>query len=368
MVNYAGLVGLVASFFSIIYAYSRQTFALSRAGYLPRALSVTNSRKAPVLALLVPVRSASLLSLTGQGAMLLNMAVFGATVSYVLMMVSHIVLRRREPDLPRPYRTPGRDRHHRYRAGAGRAAVVATFLVDPGRGAVDALAYAVFLPTSRCTAGTTWSRPRPRRSSRRWPRPTRSCGDGPARDARRDTPTRSPALSDLMAKATPARSGRRAGRLRREVGGRAGRGAGRARRPAADHLPGRAGGRVRGGRRHPAGPGHLDAAALAPVRSLTVGELREWLLSRAATGDEAAISGLARGLTPEMVAATSKLMRNADLIAVGRRARVVTGLRSTLGLPGRLASRLQPNHPTDDPRRGDRLDRWTGCCTAAGTR
>ena len=92
-----------------------------------------------------------------------------------------------------------------------------------------------------------------------------------------------------------------------------------------------------------------DAAAFAPVASQTVGEFREWLLARAAEGDEPAISGLAPGLTPEMAAAVSKLMRNADLVAVGRRARVVTGLRSTLGLPGRLASRLQPNHPTDDP-------------------
>ncbi|WP_138759581.1 ethanolamine ammonia-lyase subunit EutB [Modestobacter altitudinis] len=91
-----------------------------------------------------------------------------------------------------------------------------------------------------------------------------------------------------------------------------------------------------------------DAAAFAPVASLTVGGFREWLLARAAERDEAAISGLARGLTPEMVAAVSKLMRNADLVAVARRTRVVTGLRSTLGLPGRLASRLQPNHPTDD--------------------
>ena len=91
-----------------------------------------------------------------------------------------------------------------------------------------------------------------------------------------------------------------------------------------------------------------DPAAFAPVAALTVGEFREWLLVRAAASDEPAISGLARGLTPEMAAAVSKLMRTADLVAVGRRARVVTGLRSTLGLPGRLASRLQPNHPTDD--------------------
>jgi len=92
-----------------------------------------------------------------------------------------------------------------------------------------------------------------------------------------------------------------------------------------------------------------DRAAFAPVAALTVGEFRDWLLDRAAARDEPAISGLARGLTPEMVAAVSKLMRNADLVAVARRTRVVTGLRGTLGLPGRLASRLQPNHPTDDP-------------------
>ena len=91
-----------------------------------------------------------------------------------------------------------------------------------------------------------------------------------------------------------------------------------------------------------------DAQAFAPVAALTVGELREWLLARAAERDEDALSALAPGLTPEMVAATSKLMRNADLIAVARRTRVVTALRGTLGLPGRLASRLQPNHPTDD--------------------
>ncbi|WP_369134134.1 ethanolamine ammonia-lyase subunit EutB [Modestobacter sp. I12A-02662] len=92
-----------------------------------------------------------------------------------------------------------------------------------------------------------------------------------------------------------------------------------------------------------------DEAAFAPVAALTVGGFRDWLLDRAAAGDEAAISGLARGLTPEMVAAVSKLMRNADLVAVARRTRVVTAFRSTLGLPGRLAARLQPNHPTDDP-------------------
>jgi ethanolamine permease len=145
VVNYAGLFGLVASFFSIIYAYSRQTFALSRAGYLPRALSVTNGRKAPMLALLVPGAIGFLLSLTGQGAMLLNMAVFGATVSYVLMMVSHIVLRRREPDLPRPYRTPGGVVTTGVALVLAAAAVVATFLVDVTAALWTLAAYAVFL-------------------------------------------------------------------------------------------------------------------------------------------------------------------------------------------------------------------------------
>ena len=122
VVNYIGLAGLIASFFSIIYAYSRQLFALSRAGYLPKSLSVVNSRKAPMLALVVPGVIGFVLSLTGQGAMLLNMAVFGAALSYVLMMVSHIVLRVREPDMPRPYRTPGGIVDDVVRAG-GRGAV-----------------------------------------------------------------------------------------------------------------------------------------------------------------------------------------------------------------------------------------------------
>ena len=89
-----------------------------------------------------------------------------------------------------------------------------------------------------------------------------------------------------------------------------------------------------------------DAAAFAPVSHLTVGGLRDWLLSHDA--DTAALTALAPGLTPEMVAAVSKLMRNQDLIAVARKCRVVTGFRSTIGLPGRLAARLQPNHPSDD--------------------
>ncbi|EPY02071.1 ethanolamine ammonia-lyase subunit EutB [Magnetospirillum fulvum] len=92
--------------------------------------------------------------------------------------------------------------------------------------------------------------------------------------------------------------------------------------------------------------GH-DRVAFAPVSHMTVGQFRDWLLSYAATSE--VLAALAPGLTPEMVAAVSKLMRNADLIAVAAKCRVVTAFRSTLGLPGRLGSRLQPNHPTDDP-------------------
>jgi ethanolamine permease len=144
-VNYVGLLGLIASFFSIIYAYSRQTFALSRAGYLPRALSVTNSRKAPVLALVVPGVIGFLLSLTGQGNLLINAAVFGATISYVLMMVSHIVLRRTQPDLPRPYRTPGGTVTSSVALVLAALAVVATFLVDVVAALCALGAYALLL-------------------------------------------------------------------------------------------------------------------------------------------------------------------------------------------------------------------------------
>lgn len=151
VVNYVGLAGLVASFFSIIYAYSRQTFALSRAGYLPRALSVTNGRKAPTLALValvalvVPVVIGFLLSLTGQGAVLLNMAVFGAALSYVLMMVSHIVLRRTAPEMPRPYRTPGGVVTTGFALVVAVLAVVATFLVDPVAAGATLGAFALFM-------------------------------------------------------------------------------------------------------------------------------------------------------------------------------------------------------------------------------
>ncbi|GGA63906.1 ethanolamine ammonia lyase large subunit [Edaphobacter acidisoli] len=89
-----------------------------------------------------------------------------------------------------------------------------------------------------------------------------------------------------------------------------------------------------------------DQAAFAPIRHLTVGELREWILSDEQDAD--VLANVAAGLTPEMIAAVSKLMRNQDLILAARKCCVVTRFRNTLGLPGRMSVRLQPNHPTDD--------------------
>ena len=90
-----------------------------------------------------------------------------------------------------------------------------------------------------------------------------------------------------------------------------------------------------------------NPAAFAAVATFTVGDFRDWLLSDAATSE--ALARLGPGLTPEMVAAVSKLMRVQDLILVARKIRVVTRFRTTVGLPGRLSTRLQPNHPVDDP-------------------
>ncbi|QBR71091.1 ethanolamine ammonia lyase large subunit [Beijerinckiaceae bacterium] len=89
-----------------------------------------------------------------------------------------------------------------------------------------------------------------------------------------------------------------------------------------------------------------DVSAFAPIAAMTIGDFRDFLLSDEAT--TATLSGLAAGITPEMAAAVSKLMRNQDLIAVARKLSVVTRFRTTIGLPGRLAVRIQPNHPSDD--------------------
>lgn len=144
-VNIIGLVGLVSSFFTITYAYSRQTFALSRAGYLPRVLSLTSGRKTPFLALLIPGVIGFGLSLTGSGDLLILISVFGATVSYILMMVSHIVLRLNEPQLSRPYRTPGGIATSGIALVLAVAALTAGFVVEPSVVLYAAAAYALMI-------------------------------------------------------------------------------------------------------------------------------------------------------------------------------------------------------------------------------
>jgi ethanolamine permease len=146
VVNYIGLAGLVASFFSIIFAYSRQLFALSRAGYLPRVLSTTGKRHTPWVALIVPGTIGFLLAaVTEAGDRMIQIAVFGATVSYILMMVSHIVLRRREPGLDRPYRTPGGVATTGIALVLACAALVAVFLVDVTAAVITLVVFLAFL-------------------------------------------------------------------------------------------------------------------------------------------------------------------------------------------------------------------------------
>lgn len=91
-----------------------------------------------------------------------------------------------------------------------------------------------------------------------------------------------------------------------------------------------------------------DREAFAPIAGMTVGEFREWLLDYDTDGR--VLAAVASGITPEMAAAVSKIMSNQDLILVASKTRVVTRFRNTIGLPGRLSVRLQPNHPTDDPK------------------
>ena len=106
-----------------------------------------------------------------------------------------------------------------------------------------------------------------------------------------------------------------------------------------------------------------DAAAFAPVAHLTVGEFRDWLLSEQATTE--CLCALAPGVIPEMAAAVSKIMRLQDLVSASAKCRVVTRFRSTIGLPGRMSTRLQPNHPTDDLK-GIAASIFDGLCYGSG--
>ena len=106
-----------------------------------------------------------------------------------------------------------------------------------------------------------------------------------------------------------------------------------------------------------------DRAAFAPISHLTVGDLRDWLLLDST--DSATLEAVRWGITPEMAAAVSKLMRNQDLILVAKKCRVVTRFRNTIGLPGHLSVRLQPNHPRTTCAASPRACS-TACSTARG--
>jgi ethanolamine permease len=177
-----GLTGLIASFFTIIYAYGRNTYSLSRAGYFPKWLSVTHgTRNTPHVALIagavVGYALAVLIYELGQseGALagkivgaLLYMAVFGAVISYFMQCLSFILLRRNLPDIERPYRSPvglwGAGHRRGHRPGLADLAVPQRGL-PPGRVRDPDLLPARHRPTSPSPAGTAWCC-RPRRSSR----------------------------------------------------------------------------------------------------------------------------------------------------------------------------------------------------------
>ncbi|WP_075843974.1 ethanolamine permease [Collinsella bouchesdurhonensis] len=130
-VNWAGLAGLIASYFSLMFAGSRQIFALSRAGYFPTCLSVTGKRKTPVSALLVlSVVGIVIVAIMGDGSLILNVAVFGACISYALLNLSHIILRKKAADMKRGYRTPGGTLTTAIGFCLSVVAVISTFFVD----------------------------------------------------------------------------------------------------------------------------------------------------------------------------------------------------------------------------------------------
>lgn len=131
VVNYVGLFGLLASFFSTLFSGSRQAFALSRAGYLPKFLSITGERKTPYVALIVlGVLGFLMAAIVQDGAILLNMAVFAACVSYAMMNLSHIILRKKEPEMECGFKTPGGVVPTVIAFALSLVAIVSTFVVD----------------------------------------------------------------------------------------------------------------------------------------------------------------------------------------------------------------------------------------------
>ncbi|MDE1923355.1 MAG: amino acid permease [Gammaproteobacteria bacterium] len=144
-VNVCGLAGLLACLFSAIYGYSRLAFALARAGYLPAALARTNRRRVPLNAIIAPGVLACTLALTGAADQIFVMMVSAGTLSYLLMLPAHWIMRRREPGLPRPYRTPGGTWTVRFAWGAAALSFVACFVANPLWSAVTLALLGLFL-------------------------------------------------------------------------------------------------------------------------------------------------------------------------------------------------------------------------------
>lgn len=141
-----GLAGLVASFNGIIFGYGRAIFALSRAGYLPQFLSITHKKfHTPHVAILVGGVIGIVSALSGKGDILIQIAVFGAVISYIMMMLSAIVLRKKEPNLHRPYKVPGYPVTPYVALALAVLALFAGFFYAPKIILWTALVYAIFV-------------------------------------------------------------------------------------------------------------------------------------------------------------------------------------------------------------------------------
>ena len=147
LVNVCGLAGLMACLFSAIFGYSRLTFALARAGYLPAVLARTNSKQVPVVAIVVPGVIACGLALTGAAEAIFVLMVCAGTLSYLLMVPAHWMMRRRSPQLHRPYRTPGGTLTSGFAWIASAVMLAACFLANPGWSALTLVVLAIFLTT-----------------------------------------------------------------------------------------------------------------------------------------------------------------------------------------------------------------------------
>lgn len=153
LVNVCGLAGLMACLFSAIFGYSRLTFALSRAGYLPAWLARTNRRLVPVPAIVVPGAIACALALTGAAEEIFVLMVCAGTLSYLLMVPAHWTMRARFPALPRPYRTPGGRATSVFAWVASALSFIACFVANPRWSAVTLGVLALFLVAYRFRAG-----------------------------------------------------------------------------------------------------------------------------------------------------------------------------------------------------------------------